>query len=255
MTVPFNALTSTKHGTMLYHRCDAYVGRSLDLYGEFSPEESDFLCQLVGLGSVVIDGGANIGALTVPLAKAVGPQGVVFAIEPQRLTFQALCANVALNSLSNVRTIHAALGRMAGEIPIPQLDLSRPQNVGGFSVSGYTTGEPTPRITIDSLKLPGVSLIKLDLEGMEREALDGAANTIRLCAPMLYVESDRKEQRDDLIRDLKGFGYRLFWHCPPLFRANNYRRVRDSIFGEIVSVNILALPPHDTRDLGLDPVA
>lgn len=254
MTIPFNATTPTRDGLMLYHRLDQYVGRSLDAYGEFSGEEADFLCRLVGPGSVVVDGGANIGALTVPFAKAVGTIGTVIAIEPQRLTFQALCANVALNSLANVRTIHAAIGKQSGTIPIPSLDLTTTQNVGGFGVQGYEQGEPTRLLTMDELRLPGVSLIKLDLEGMERDALAGARLTIQHCAPMLYVEADRVEQRDALIADLKGFGYRLYWHLPPLFRANNFRHARQNCFGDIVSVNILALPPHDAREFPLEVV-
>ena len=109
--IPVNELATTRHGTVCVHRFDAYVGQSCLLYGEFSGDEVDFLSALVGPGSVVIDGGANVGAVTLPLAKRVGEFGLVVAIEPQRLTFQALCATVSTNHLTNVRTEHAALGK------------------------------------------------------------------------------------------------------------------------------------------------
>ena len=250
--IPVNELATTRHGTVCVHRFDAYVGQSCLLYGEFSGDEVDFLAALVGPGSVVIDGGANVGAITLPLARRVGAFGLVVAIEPQRLTFQALCATVASNHLTNVRTEHAALGKARGEILVPPLDITRAQNVGGFSVKGHGAGEPVRMLAIDDLKLPHVTLIKLDLEGMERDALSGAADTIRRCQPMLYVENDREEHSAALLEDMKRLGYRCFWHKPPLYRRNNFRDVRHNIFPGIVSVNVLALPKHDTRDFGLE---
>lgn len=252
--IPFNACTPTRWGTMVYHRLDIYVGRSLDLYGEFSPDETDFLCALVGPGSVVLDGGANLGAMTLPLARRVGPFGRVIAVEPQRLTFQALCANVALNSLPNVTTLQVALGKAAGSLTIPPLDLTQAQNVGGFSVKGHASGESVRTIAIDDLRLPGLSLLKLDLEGMERDALAGARQTIQQAQPVLYVENDREEHRDALIADIRALGYRLFWHAPPLYRRANFRREVEDVFPGIVSMNMLCLPPRDTRDFGLEPV-
>lgn len=252
--IPFNALTPTRYGPMVAHRLDTYVGQSLDLYGEFSPDETEFLCALVGPGSIVLDGGANLGAITLPLAKRVGSWGRVWAIEPQRLTFQALCATVALNSLDNVVTIHGALGKGSGSMTIPPLDLTQPQNVGGFSVKGHSHGELVRTYAIDDLNLPGLSLLKLDLEGMERDALAGATATIREHRPILYVENDRVEHRLALIEDCQRLGYRLFWHRPTLYRRSNFRGNRVNIFGELVSVNMLGLPAHDTRDFGLEEV-
>lgn len=250
--IPFNGLTATAAGAMIYHRFDQYVGASLDLLGEFSGVETDFLAALIGPGSVVIDGGANIGALTIPLARRVGPKGRVLAFEPQRLTYYALCGNVALASLANVVTFHAALGKAKGALTIPPLDLTQPQNVGGFPAKGHAGGETVSTMSIDDLQLPGLSLLKLDVEGMERDALAGARDTIDRCQPLLYVENDRAEHREALLDDLRALGYRLFWHRPPLYRRDNFRNTPGNPFGDLVSLNVLGLPKHDTRDLGLE---
>lgn len=253
--IPFNHLASTRHGFLLYHRMSQYIGSSIDRYGEFSPDEVDFLTSLVGPGSVVLDGGANIGALTIPLAKAVGLSGTVVAVEPQRLTFQALCANVALNSLSNVYTMHAALGAMAGSVVVPRIDLlSQGVNEGGLGLGQHTEGERVPVVRIDDIALPGVTLLKLDLEGMERAAISGARKTIKAHQPILYVENDREAQSANLIRDLKALRYRLFWHTPPLYRRDNFRNTPENVFGKLISINMLCLPEHDTREFGLKPV-
>ena len=57
-------------------------------------------------GYISLDVGANIGCHTVPFAKLVGESGRVVAFEPQRLVFQNLCANLALNALTNVYVYH-----------------------------------------------------------------------------------------------------------------------------------------------------
>jgi len=250
----FNALAPTRYGPMIFHRMDQYVGRSLDLYGEFSAEETRFLCSMVGPGSVVLDGGANVGALTIPLARKVGPHGQVYAIEPQRLTYQALCANLALNSLSNVSALKIALGRAPGEVRIPMVDLTQPVNVGGFSVKGHTVGEKVPLVRIDDLGLSGLTLLKLDIEGMERDAIVGARKTIKEFQPLLYLEADRQEQVPGLIEDLKSMRYRLFWHITPLYVRSNFRDERTNLFPGVVSINIFAVPGHDSRDFQLPPV-
>jgi hypothetical protein len=55
---------------MMFHANDSYIGRSLDLYGEFSEGEIELFKQVVRPGMTVVDVGANIGAHTIYLSKA-----------------------------------------------------------------------------------------------------------------------------------------------------------------------------------------
>ena len=91
-----------RHGRLMYLLNDAYIGRSLDVYGEYSEGEIDLFRQLLRPGDVAIDVGANIGALTVGMARLVQPGGAIVAFEPQRTIFDILCNNLRLNSLANV---------------------------------------------------------------------------------------------------------------------------------------------------------
>src|SRR5882672_8881146 len=106
----FNVLTESRHGLMLYNRYDIYIGRSLELYGEWSHGEIALFEQVLQSGMVAIDAGANIGTHTLALARAVGPTGAVYAFEPQRIVFQTMVVNVALNSLTNVICQQRGLG-------------------------------------------------------------------------------------------------------------------------------------------------
>ena len=96
-----------------------YIGRSLKEYGEWSELEMDTFLHFVSAGDTVVDGGANIGAFTIPLAKKVGEHGQVYAYEAQRIVSQMLNANVALNELSNVHAFHRALGGVPGQTQVP----------------------------------------------------------------------------------------------------------------------------------------
>jgi len=107
----FNAFKPCRHGAMVSNPKDSYVGRSLDFCGEFSNGEVLLFEQVLRPGEIVVEVGSNVGAHTVPLAKAVGPTGRVFAFEPQRVLFQTICANLALNSITNVVATNAAAAR------------------------------------------------------------------------------------------------------------------------------------------------
>jgi FkbM family methyltransferase len=238
----FNQIAHCRHGPMLFNRNDEFVGASLHKYGEFCPGESALFRQLLKPGMTVVEVGANIGAHTVELSRLVGPAGHVHAFEPQRMVFQTLCANLALNACANVFAHQAAIGAASGEILVPVLAPDRPNNFGGLSLIGATQGERVPLRTLDELGLAACHMLKLDLEGMEIEALQGGATLVRRFRPALYVENDRPERADELIRLLLSWNYRLYGHRPPLFEPNNFAGDAENIFTGIVSINMLCIP-------------
>ncbi len=240
-TSGMNRLTRTRQGLMVYNRHDKYVGHSLDRYGEFSEGECDLFRQLIQPESVVVEAGANYGAHTLVLSELVGEKGIVYAFEPQRIVFQALCANMALNGRTNVHCRPEAVGETPGHVVVPSLDYNTEQNFGGLGLGDYQNGERVPVTTVDSLKLPRCDLLKADVEGMELSVLKGAAETIGNCRPILYVENDRQEHSAALIEYIMSLGYDLYWHLPPLFNPANYFNNPTNEFGRIVSANMLCI--------------
>ena len=134
-------MVEAKHGRFLYNKNDLYVGRSLEYYGEWCEAGLDFLLQCIGPGDVVLDVGANIGALTTPFAKRVGESGRVYAFEPQRIVFQYLCANLALNQISNTVCYNKGVGERSGVVHIPPLDPNAEQNFGALNIEEFSEGE------------------------------------------------------------------------------------------------------------------
>src|ERR1700759_4114042 len=91
-----------RHGTMLHKANDRFAGEALHRYSEYCEAELQVLLQLVRPGDTVVEAGANIGGHSGPIAKPLHPNAALVALEPQRLTYQLLCANLALNGLWNV---------------------------------------------------------------------------------------------------------------------------------------------------------
>jgi FkbM family methyltransferase len=240
-----------RHGTMLYNTNDRYIGEALERYGEYGELELQVLLQLVRPGDTVIEAGANIGCHTVPIAKALRPNGALVVFEPQRLTYQLLCANLALNGLWNVYARHAAAGRAPGQIPVRLLDPGSKQNFGGLSLVGSEKGEPVPVETIDSFSLANCRMIKADVQGMESDVLAGAEATIKRCRPMLYVENESEVTSPALIRQIQSYGYRLWDHRPLLFNPANKAGVSENLYPNVVSLNMLCIPQEVTVKIDL----
>ncbi len=241
-------IKACRQGMMIYLKKDIYLGRSLELYGEFSEGEVLLFSQLIRPGDVVIDAGANIGAHTVFFAKAVGDAGMVIAYEPLRFIHQMLCANIALNELTNVYDRHAALGESLGQIAVHVPDYRSESSFGSFSIG--SGNETVSMETIDSLNLQRLRFIKIDVEGMEANVIRGAVQTIQRLKPILYIENDRHEKSATLIELLLSLHYRIWWHLPPLFNPNNFSGVRENVFGNIISVNLLCVPKEAAANIG-----
>ena len=235
-------LKQCRHGPMLFLGRDRYLGRSLDLYGEYSEAEIAIFSGIVKPGDTVVELGSNIGAHTIPLARMVGPEGTVYAFEPQRVLFTILNANIALNDVFQVRAFRGGAGRESGLMKVPFLDYAAEANFGGISLAKSGPGEDVPVSRVDAFGFSALHLLKADVEGMETDIIAGARETIRRCRPAIYVENDRKDRSPGLIALLGELGYDMWWHIPMLFNPDNFAKHPENVFGGTVSINLLCHP-------------
>jgi len=241
-TSAFNQLKLAKYGYTLYNKNDKYIGRSIELYGEFSELEVELFRQICKRDFVVVEVGANIGTHTMALSKIVGDKGRVYAFEPQRVVFQTLCANMALNSITNVEAFQVALFNQKGELLIPEIDYDKEGNFGGIELDRFSDGLKVAQEKADEfLNLKRFDFFKIDVEGMEQGVIEGASKLIEMFKPILYVENDRLEKSDALIQTITKLGYKIYKHNPYLYNPNNFEKNKNNIFGNIVSKNILCI--------------
>lgn len=203
-------------------------------YGEWSEVEVQFFRQILSPNSNVIEVGANIGMHAVPIAKTVH-QGKLFCFEPQRIIFQLLCSNLALNQLTNVYAYQQGVSDEASRIEIASSDYETAWNYGsfsldkGFNTEGYFQGEIQQEsvqvIRLDEHpevhKLTELRLLKIDAEGFDLNVLKGASQTIEAHKPVIFIEAHR-HQSQMLIRYLNGIGYQCFWFVSDRYQPNNH---------------------------------
>jgi len=167
--------------------------------------EPDFvhIRHLIHLGDRVLDVGANFGVFTKFFSEAVGPTGQVFSFEPIPTTFRTLSKAVERYKLTNVRAMNVAVSdrNRVATMQIPRLseggDNLYEAEITATPNAGWRTFE-VKTITLDSLNLPRVDFIKIDVEGHEVEVLNGACNLLMRHRPALLIEVNHREVRSML---------------------------------------------------------
>jgi FkbM family methyltransferase len=232
-------LAASNHGSMIVNRNDHCtinenggfgVGYQILNNSSFDAGEIGFALALLtcrrrhfGDGVFAIDGGANIGVHTIEWARHMHGWGRVLAFEAQEIVFYALAGNVALNNCLNARVKLSALGEQCGELLVPQPDYFKPASFGSLELRqrpntefigqqisyDADAGATVPLISLDSLKLERLDLVKLDVEGMELDVLRGARAAIEKHRPIMCIEV-LKSDPAAIEAFLKALGYRIF---------------------------------------------
>lgn len=240
--------TDTRYGSMYYYKDDQFIGHALEKYGEYSENEPALWFKFLKPGDYVIDVGANIGALTLPLFSLVQPGGKVLAIEPQPENYMLLARNTG--RYDNIRAENKALGNRQEMIKVRPLSSLPHTNYGGFELQDSHESDDLDVLIIplDNFYMEDrLDFIKIDVEGMETEVLRGARNLIRKHRPVMYVENDRSEKSEELLQTLIDLDYVLYIHMPLLYSDNNYKGVQIDE-QNIISINMLCIPKERAQE-------
>ena len=200
-----------------------YVPRPLDARGRHAllhpPQAHPAVLALLRPGSVAIDVGANLGEWTVPLARSVGAAGRVIAIEPAQRSAAALEATLAANALRQAEIVRCAIGDHDGqtEFAVPVVTSVRTDTgrarIGPAAFGYEALHVPLRRLEslAAELSFDRLDLIKIDVEGHERQVLDGAAAILDKYRPALVMETGHEPEGErTAIHDrLRGLGYRM----------------------------------------------
>jgi FkbM family methyltransferase len=227
---------ATNHGTLIVNRFDRHVtetgigfgaGFQLLETASYDPDEVNLLLGLLDLrrrhygdGVIAVDCGANVGVHTIEWAKHMTGWGVVVAIEAQERIYYALAGNVAINNCFNARAIHAAATSQPGVMKMPAPNYFAQGSFGSLELRKRANtefiGQPidyseskmvdVQTISLDAFNFPRLDLIKIDIEGMELEALAGGVKCIGNLRPILVVEMI-KTDREALRAWLENLGY------------------------------------------------
>jgi len=155
------------------------------LAGCFEPQTIALIERVVETGWICCDVGANIGIITLLMAKRVGPTGNVFALEPSDWTFKRLRANIEINPYNWIDARRVAVGAKSK----PTFELRVPC---GYRLDGNDTStvQQMPMVTLDDIFATETRLefLKIDTDGYESEVLSGSRKTIKRLRPIILFE-------------------------------------------------------------------
>lgn len=213
--------TSRKYGVKMF--IDTKDSRTTPIeilnFGAFEKNDFPMLLKLVDKGSIVFDIGANIGWVSISIAKAVKDYSI-FAFEPIKTTFQRLNNNIKINKIKNIKTFNFGFSNEEKE----QMFYFNPNDSGSASLANITLNENVQEIKGSLRKLDffvkeskiRVDFIKCDVEGAEILIFKGGLDTIKINKPIIFVEMLRKwtakfsYHPNDTIALLKRLGYNCY---------------------------------------------
>ncbi len=187
----------------LFLRAPRFYAKILRLKSNWNLDKYLFL-SLARRGDVILDGGANIGLYSILFSRLVGPKGMVYSFEPTPPTFAQLEKNLFKSGAKNVNAFAFAVGNEPGEatIYLPS------------GVSGHAALEPHEAAWGDvpvepyevevrrlddwaaEIDLKRLDFVKLDLEGAEPLAIEGAAQTLSQHLPSIHLELSPSFMKD-----------------------------------------------------------
>ncbi len=157
----------------------------------------------------VIDAGAYIGMFSIFASKKVGNKGKIFSFEPIEKTQKLLKRNIELNKIKNIEIIQFALGNKKSELNFSTSSKDLRSSSGFFTFNQEEKEEKVNQISLDEFvrknRIIKVDFIKADVEGMERDMIAGAEETIKKFKPKIaicaYHRSDDSEILEKMIRN------------------------------------------------------
>ena len=185
--------------------------------GTYEPELQAAIGQLVQPGNVAYDLGANIGYISLLLARRVGEPGLVYAFEALPGNLERLRLNLALNGLENrvvlvpgavgdsPQPVHflvgpsGGTGKVAGSAGRQEIDYPGEITVPGIILDEfvYQEGNPPPHV------------VKIDIEGGEVLALPGMRRVLAEARPILFLELHGPQASQVAWEVLLGSGYQI----------------------------------------------
>ena len=200
-----NVVISSDFGPIIINVNDQFIGKSISQNGYWAIEDIKFIIQLLEFqikklnrNITFYDVGANIGTHSLAIGKHFSNQIKIRAFEAQRIIYNMLCGTIAINGLTNIFCHQLAVSNndiLEIEISLPNynvlnnfggLELISPQNSDNQNMT-KDGSEIVKVITLDSFN-ETVDFIKMDIEGMEDKAIEGAKETIDKHRPICFFE-------------------------------------------------------------------
>jgi FkbM family methyltransferase len=199
--------------------------------GDYEPWIQELLRTELRPGGCYYDVGAHYGFFCLIAMRFLGPSGSVVALEPDPQNAVILNAHVARNNLEQIRVVEAAVWSSAGQMTFEQAAEASNRTQGKIASEG---NGGSARISVPAVRLDDLvftaghrapDLIKMDVEGAEWEALQGARRVLTEVKPKWLCEIHDPEQLGQIRNYFEQFGYRAEEWKPVHPHYSDYRQI------------------------------
>jgi FkbM family methyltransferase len=175
--------------------------------GSYELEKRALFVKMVTPGGVVYDLGANVGYYTLLCSMLAGPRGRVVAFEPLPRNLDFLKRHLALNRVENAVVIEAAVAERGGTVRFEEAASTSKGRIGADGALEVRS------VALDELiareRLPQPDLLKIDIEGGEFLALQGARKLLAERHPVIFLSTHSGQVHKDCLAFLESLGYRI----------------------------------------------
>lgn len=165
------------------------IGQTLYLTGSFEESELDLCAKYIPSDAVVLDIGANIGLHSVYFSQKV-PRGFVLAFEPSLETFQLLATNVV--GIENVSLLNVAISNQGGILDFFVASDNAYSGLMDTKRKSIRDVIKVPCMRVDdvlkNININRVDFVKIDVEGLELNVLQGMTQAIETYKPVIFCE-------------------------------------------------------------------
>lgn len=199
------------------HLMTTYILREQEDWFE---DEIKFLRRYLRTGMHALDIGANYGLYALSMARVVGENGRIVAVEPGSASAAFLRAGVSINGFGNIDIVQSALSNRTGTA---QLHLGENSELNALTVNGRTSdsSELVELKTLDVLtrecRLDRLDFLKMDAEGEEQRIIEGGQGFLHEHSPLIMYEIKAGNTLNfDLVADFSACGYDSYRLLPGL---------------------------------------
>ncbi len=190
------------------------LGAYIQIYAKSIDEKvEDFIPRR---GDVILDVGSNIGLYSIKNSGRIGPEGRIWAIEPNPTVFSRLLKNLKTNETRNVTPVQKAVSSKSGIVDFAVSSGITPEGKilpKGELANNRNTSVKVDCVTIDDFvsenRINKIDTMKLDVEGEEYEALKGARSKALPIIDRIVLEYHSEDRKKECIQILEDSGFML----------------------------------------------
>lgn len=199
------------------------ISEYVDHFLYYGLKENSFenLNSYIKKGDVIFDVGANNGHTSLVFSQQIGNDGKIYSFEPDNINYKRAEKNIQLNNVKNIQLLKYGIGSKSEKLKLFNIDES---NLGMNRIMKDDSKYSYQEIDVISLdnfissnNINKLNIIKIDVEGFEKEVLLGAENTIRQFKPIIYIEvnnnflKEHQTSASEIYNFFKSISYTLYF--------------------------------------------